>query len=836
MKPSSKAEQLSKSQCMSDIDLYSYLARAPGDRSLANLEAHISTCSHCLDELAELIKLLHPESEQAGQQRQETSPVEILRARVQNHSLSSSRLHQVLNTLPEEEFFSRGIDILSLFHSGLDVSRGLTPSQFLSGPRKSGKTEILKRVYNRLFLEQSTVIPFYHSIPKSLASAEVFCREYFLNSVIQLLAFLKREPELMAAEGLNPNTVFQLAYESRRPWLVELVDHFHAGAQKKDLQVLAKLALHFPVTASVRGGYCAFVIVDDFHHMASLKSEEELALLTQSFLNTLQSRQAPYLLSIPSMQVLHDLFKAAEFPGSAEVYPLKPLDVQGARRVLEGLCNHFGVAFEKDLSVPIIEQLEHKPFYIRAIVQGARRNQAHLQSLRKFAEVYVAELTEGSLHLYFNGLFNSAKLNSLERIKALELLHASSRLHMDASVLEYFRRESPREGWDPVRVLNALEEVHLIETSMGSVRPIEDKVLADWIEWNVQHTLHGLPRTQATYRTTADLLIHLHEGLQFREESDRLERLERLLGLMNCQLIPSCLLDFDQLASVEQNQEPEKLGPFLASQEQILLPEILSVNHQRVKPSTDAHYSWTLLTALGFEDGHYVDGTDTTWVAAYCLGRDPVGLNEIQDFFIQSQRLVKETRLERVHLWLVAESRFNRAAMSFAHDKGIMTSSPLQFALLESQILPAPLKNEEHILSSDLTSYELTIPCSPDSELVAMRALEQVSEIIDFEEKAKGQVRTAVMEACINAKETAGSPKAKIHLQYKAGQNCLITQLRVDLPAGKEQTLGKPSAKTWNLSLLQALMDDVRVVHTHLGWELTMIKYQRESIPPEAPL
>ena len=154
--------------------------------------------------------------------------------------------------------------------------------------------------------------------------------------------------------------------------------------------------------------------------------------------------------------------------------------------------------------------------------------------------------------------------------------------------------------------------------------------------------------------------------------------------------------------------------------------------------------------------------------------------------------------------------------------------------MFESQILPAPLKSEEQILSSDLTTFELTIPCTPDAELVAMRALEQVSEIIDFEEKAKGQIRTAVMEACINAKETAGSPKAKIHLQFKTGQNLLVTQLRVDLPAGKEQLLGKPSSKTWNLGLLQSLMDDVRVVHTHLGWELLMIKYQRDATAPAA--
>ena len=73
----SKNKQLLKSHCLSDMDLYRYFARTPGDRSLADLEAHVSTCPHCLEALAELIKLLHPEPGPGVQTAQEASQKEI---------------------------------------------------------------------------------------------------------------------------------------------------------------------------------------------------------------------------------------------------------------------------------------------------------------------------------------------------------------------------------------------------------------------------------------------------------------------------------------------------------------------------------------------------------------------------------------------------------------------------------------------------------------------------------------------------------------------------------------------------------------------------------------
>ena len=133
---------------------------------------------------------------------------------------------RIFNLLPDEEFFSRDSDVEKLFQAGLDVNRSLQPSCFLSGNRKSGKTEILKRVYNRMFWEQNVIVPFFHPFPNFLSSAEVFCREYFFRTVLQFVGFLKKDPMLVMADEFNLDRIIQLAHESQYSWLVEALDNF----------------------------------------------------------------------------------------------------------------------------------------------------------------------------------------------------------------------------------------------------------------------------------------------------------------------------------------------------------------------------------------------------------------------------------------------------------------------------------------------------------------------------------------------------------------------------------------------------------------------------------
>jgi anti-sigma regulatory factor (Ser/Thr protein kinase) len=196
------------------------------------------------------------------------------------------------------------------------------------------------------------------------------------------------------------------------------------------------------------------------------------------------------------------------------------------------------------------------------------------------------------------------------------------------------------------------------------------------------------------------------------------------------------------------------------------------------------------------------------------------GLDEVQQFHRQCEAIKRQEGLKRAQFWLVAEEKFNQAAMSFAESQGLYTSSRAQVRLLAHEILASEDAVPEAKDQEEPISYEVTIPISADSELVGVRAFEQIVEGVDFSEKAKGQVRMALMEACINIKEAFAGDTGKIHLGFQAADDHLRVRLRPEGISGTETDL----VKAWGMKMLRTLMDEVKLHRTAQGFELVMLK------------
>ncbi|HEU0006761.1 MAG TPA: hypothetical protein VFS12_12285, partial [Terriglobia bacterium] len=540
---------------------------------------------------------------------------------------NSSSQPSLLNILPDEEFFGRQAEVRQLFHAGLDVARGLQSSCFLNGQRKSGKTEILKRAYKRLFWEQEAVIPFYSSLPKSIPSAEGFCREYFLASALQCIGFLRKDARLLVSEKHDLNRIVQLAYESNLSWLTDAIDHFHQFSKSNDLQALARLAILFPSSIAARTGMHAFVFVDDFHHLSSVASPAEMSLLTADFLQALESRQAPHCLAGASKPLFQSLFRTAELPGCVEVIPLRPLRPAEAEEMLEGLCRHFDVALDSEISSFVLEQLNCNPFYLRSLVQAARRESKDLDSARQFASLYNFELTEGGLQLYFSSLLHSTPLTAVERIKALEFLHYCAHAPLEFAALHYLKGRELSEGVDFEAILNALASLGLIDYNFGVVSALHDPVLRDWVIWNFSHKLGGAELARVQFDLASGLLRKFEQTRQSRPQTDVLKNLQTVFEGMNCQSVPASLFRY------AQNARPEEAPQEAAAkrEEEMVLPEVISVSVPRNLALTGGELPVGLVLARGFERGIYSDETKTAWLAGSVAGA--AGLDEVQRFY-----------------------------------------------------------------------------------------------------------------------------------------------------------------------------------------------------------
>src|SRR6056297_1265674 len=107
----------------------------------------------------------------------------------------------------EEVYTDRQEHIDYLYNASLKAITRRSMSTVLLGQRRMGKTEIFKRVVNRLFFEQEypedleqSVVPVYFSFPDTIVDRWDFCLRYTENFLRWYTAFRLNLPSLLSPE------------------------------------------------------------------------------------------------------------------------------------------------------------------------------------------------------------------------------------------------------------------------------------------------------------------------------------------------------------------------------------------------------------------------------------------------------------------------------------------------------------------------------------------------------------------------------------------------------------------------------------------------------------
>jgi serine/threonine-protein kinase RsbW len=145
-------------------------------------------------------------------------------------------------------------------------------------------------------------------------------------------------------------------------------------------------------------------------------------------------------------------------------------------------------------------------------------------------------------------------------------------------------------------------------------------------------------------------------------------------------------------------------------------------------------------------------------------------------------------------------------------------------------------------VESEGVEYEMIIPVGDDTELIAANALEEIARRHKFPSKAINQLKTALVEACINAAEHGLAPDRKIHQRFLVSDDKItisisnrglrLTDKLAERDEREVQILPTESPDTrrgWGLNLIRGLMDDVRVEPVDDGTRITMTKFLREE-------
>src|SRR5687768_12980442 len=195
---------------------------------------------------------------------------------------------RILSGCTEGNFVGREREISRITrHAG---SSARNSGLVLAAPPGAGTTELLTQVFDRLFLSQTQIIPFYFAIRSTDRTAVSAARRFLDEFITQTVAFRRKDAGIIAASpGLNE--VAELAAPEDGHWIDRLVDFIQRDADIEDDHTVIRGCLAGPLRAASAGAR-PFVMIDDVHAAAQLQGGflDELA-------DIFSRARAPFLLA-----------------------------------------------------------------------------------------------------------------------------------------------------------------------------------------------------------------------------------------------------------------------------------------------------------------------------------------------------------------------------------------------------------------------------------------------------------------------------------------------------------------------------------------------------------
>jgi serine/threonine-protein kinase RsbW len=340
---------------------------------------------------------------------------------------------------------------------------------------------------------------------------------------------------------------------------------------------------------------------------------------------------------------------------------------------------------------------------------------------------------------------------------------------------------------------------------------------------------------QALKRAPQTIALHYRRAASLR--------LRGLIGKFNFQRVPKILFDFARFADAYQGLTTEEISKGLDSETDLLrLPEVFhTASGASFNSDLRAVGEEASVVAHAFEGANYTDDNEIVWLVAKIESKLAASREQTESWLSLLEGVARKSAFVRTQIWLIAKAGFSSEAIDLIHERRAYGSSQQQFEILSTRLseregpIVEPEEDDEIVL---------IIPMGGDNELLGAMTAEQLARRLKFRPEAINQIKTAIVEACINASEHSLSPDRKIYQRFRAEDDKLVITIasrgivplnvgQLDNDQGQQQILQDESGdaaeqrRGWGLKLIKTLMDEVEFERVDEGTSLRMTKYLR---------
>ncbi|MBK9214036.1 MAG: ATP-binding protein [Chloracidobacterium sp.] len=744
----------------------------------------------------------------------------------------------ILAGCPTDMFVGRS-DELEHIDGHISRTAGDACLPLLAAPG-AGVSELLRQAYDRAFFDGSGPIPFYFEITDSDRTVRAMATRFLQEFLRQTVAFRRRDPAIITASP-DMCEVTELAVPADGYWIDRLAETCEGGLT--DDRSFIRNCLSAPIRAA-RHGAISFVMIDRIHRLASMDGGEAVI----SELRDIYSRAR-----IRSVLAGHRRFVFERFPFPS--LQAEPLAYDHAAALVEKLAQKNGIKLTDASRDLIAVELDGVPGHIHRLFATAAERGADLDTFESVQQIYVDEIFGGRIATGYGHLFDRIIPDNVVQARVIRVLDEAA-LQPEARVsLAYFQKHAGIEKAG----LDALHQHEIVDVEGLSVRfETTNAVLADYV------------RARARLEGGESRALVVGEALTtaIKQAPAKMARVYRrdaaigvadLLDSFNSQMVTLALFDYGRYKAEFKGAGDDKIVKALREDnDKVALPRIVYVTTVEAVYPMFAAIAEPERAAVGI--GLENDGREIAVLAAEIDSKLEAKLDVAEYWCDRLEAAAIHSNFANFKIWLIAPEGFDAAAIEMLRRRGFYGSSRKQAALLAEFLntevaakpvtvpdlepmpmpeppptispTPEPLVEDRTIPSgaseiSGVERREMTISMDGDTEMVAARAVEDLARQHGVPQKAINQVKTALVEACINASEHSLSPDRKIDLTFAVGNGRIevtVTNRGLRLADTQAAAANDDDRRGWGLKLMRSLMDDVRIEPTDDGTRIVMAK------------
>jgi len=749
---------------------------------------------------------------------------------------SSENFRRILGRVVRQDFVGRAgeLDRIMAQAEPLNAGRGLL---LLMEP-SVGVSELLRQAYDQIFNQRTEVIPIYFAITRNETTAVSAAIEFLNTFVQQYIAFRRDEPVVSHAP-LTLQDLLELAPPADFEWIEQLVDAYNRLRFSNDDKALVRFCLGAPQRIPAGRGR-PFVMLDGSQLAEYLNGA---VVLGTEILRVFGRGGFSFILAGLRRQILEAAHDAKCNFELIDMLRLERLDATEAARLIEHVARRQQVATSEAARDLLVQQFAGSPFFISIFLQAAREKHTSLLSYLDCERLYVDELFGGHIHRHFADLLEEISPRLDARHLLIRLLWEAAAGEEQTSSFEVWRKRlhmAANELEDVLHRLHVQEFVNWDETTVEA--GTGPQAWKDYLKIRYRLDVLNEPRALVVADMLADSLKRAPHTMARHYKQIANAGLRDLISRFNTQQVPTVLFDYKTFANKYKGAESETIVSGLAAEtEFVKLPQTvhLASCSAFISDMRQICEEDHCLIAHTFEEGTYTDAQQVIWVAADIESKLEVDVEAARLWCERLENIANRLGFSRFQIWLLSNEGFSEEAGKLLDRRKAFSSSRQQLGLLASRLgeaTPSPV-----VTAGPPDEFLMVVPMGEDNELIAANTAEQIAKRLTFRPEAINQIKTAIVEACINASEHSFSPDRKIYQRFRVESDRLVITIssRGIVPANLNGTKSGSEAKEaaeerrgWGLKLIRTLMDEVEFERVDDGTSLRMTKYLRPQKSP----